>query len=162
MQIIIRSLNNADAALIANLILPIQQIEFNVPITLKDQPDLLDIETCYLKDGGNFWGAFCDEKLAGTIALIHAGPNTGVIRKMFVDKAFRGGENNIAQRLFETLITFCKMNAITNIYLGTVNVMKAAHRFYERNGFKEIQKGKLPSYFPLMVNDNVFYHLQLN
>ena len=32
---------------IIDLILPIQQIEFNVPVTIEGQPDLLDIETNY-------------------------------------------------------------------------------------------------------------------
>jgi hypothetical protein len=35
--------------------------------------------------------------------------------------------------------------------------MKAAHRFYEKNGFKQISKQDLPDDFPLMPVDNVFY-----
>ncbi len=41
-----------------DLILPIQQIEFNVPVTLEAQPDLLNIDQFYYKDGGAFWGSF--------------------------------------------------------------------------------------------------------
>ena len=40
--------------------------------------------------------------------------------------------------------------------------MKAAHRFYERNGFRRINKDDLPSYFPLVGVDNVFYHAHLS
>ena len=39
---------------IAALILNIQNNEFNVPVTLADQPDLLDIENFYFKKKGNF------------------------------------------------------------------------------------------------------------
>ncbi len=34
--------------------LHIQQNEFKVPITINEQPDLMDIENFYQKDG-NFW-----------------------------------------------------------------------------------------------------------
>ncbi len=51
------SLNNAHSRQIIDLILPIQQIEFNVPVTLEGQPDLLDIETNYHQTGGNFLGS---------------------------------------------------------------------------------------------------------
>ena len=51
---------------------------------------------------------------------------------------------------------------IRDLYLSTIDVLKAAHRFYERNGFKRLEKVDLPGYFPLMNGDNVYYHLQLN
>jgi len=39
--------------------------------------------------------------------------------------------------------------------------MKAAHRFYERNGFTRVGKEQLPAAFPLMKVDDTFYHLTL-
>ncbi|WP_106531195.1 GNAT family N-acetyltransferase [Chitinophaga niastensis] len=147
---------------IIDIILPIQQIEFNVPITLEDQPDLLDIEANYHQTGGGFWGASVDDELVGTIALIATGHQAGAIRKMFVKKAFRGKELGLAQQLLETLIAYCKSVQITDLYLGTVTKLQAAMRFYERNNFKEIKKADLPSYFPVMNADNIFYHLHLN
>jgi predicted N-acetyltransferase YhbS len=39
--------------------------------------------------------------------------------------------------------------------------MKAAHRFYERNGFVLIAEQDLPSNFPRMPVDNVFYDCML-
>jgi len=79
-------LSNAHRDVAAALILPIQQEEFNVPITLADQPDLLDLEGAYFRPGGHFWGAFVDEELAGTIGLLApANVHFGVIRKMFVN-----------------------------------------------------------------------------
>ena len=38
---------NDECKCVIDLILPIQQIEFNVPITMEGQPDLLDIEDNY-------------------------------------------------------------------------------------------------------------------
>src|ERR1051326_1096796 len=74
----IRPLANADRDAAAALILPIQQGEFNVPIPLADQPDLLDIEGAYFRPGGHFWGAFVDGDLAGTIGLLAPAADFGL------------------------------------------------------------------------------------
>ena len=66
---------------IVDLILNIQQKEFNVPVTLEDQPDLLDIENFYYKPGGIFLGAFIDDKLVGTIALVKFNSEAAAIRR---------------------------------------------------------------------------------
>jgi len=152
---------NEDCQLVIDLILPIQQIEFNVPITIEGQPDLLDIESNYQQHGGNFWGAKLDGELVGTIALLNTGHNAGALRKMFVKKEFRGREYGIAQQLLETLLAYCSEKNITDVYLGTVDMLKAAHRFYEKNDFNRIEVADLPSYFPRMMADNKFYHLHL-
>jgi GNAT superfamily N-acetyltransferase len=158
---VISSLNNTYCQQIIDIILPIQQIEFNVPITLEAQPDLLDIETNYHQTGGNFWGAIHNEQLVGTIALIAFNNNAAAIRKMFVLKEYRGKELGIAQLLLDNLIAYCRQNNITDIYLGTVEMLKAAHRFYEKNGFTRLAKHDLPKSFPLMAADTIFYELHL-
>ncbi|RXK81253.1 GNAT family N-acetyltransferase [Filimonas effusa] len=160
-HLVIRPLNNEDASKAVELILPIQQIEFNVPVTIDDQPDLLDIEACYHRTGGCFWGAFSGGQLVGTIALIVTPDNNGVIRKMFVKKEYRGKEAGIAQRLLNTLIKYSEHNGVIHLYLGTVEALKAAQRFYERNGFESIPKGNLPKSFPLMAVDTLFYSRKL-
>lgn len=145
----------------ANLIINIQQNEFNVPITLKDQPDLFNIRNFYYAGGGGFWGAFVNDELVGTIALVKFEESKAAIRKMFVKKEFRGKEFSIAQKLLETLIEYCRENQIDDIYLGTVSILEAALRFYEKNGFVDIKKEALSENFPLMAPDNVFRHLTL-
>ncbi|WP_118974597.1 GNAT family N-acetyltransferase [Taibaiella koreensis] len=157
----IRQLDNNDSQQVINLILPIQQQEFGVPISIEDQPDLIDIDSYYYKHGGSFWGVFDDHILVGTIALLALGHHAAAIRKMFVRKEYRGKEKGIAQALFDHLIAYCREQGIRDIYLGTIDHMHAAHRFYERNGFEETGASALPSYFPRMAVDNVFYHLNL-
>lgn len=157
----IKIINNTYSKSVIELVLNIQQKEFNVPITIEDQPDLMQIENFYLNSGGNFWGAFINDELVGTIALVKFDENAAAIRKMFVKKEFRGKEYNIAQQLLETLITYCYENGIEEVYLGTVSILKAALRFYERNLFKIIDKEDLPAKFPLMSADNVFCFLDL-
>jgi len=45
------------------------------------------------------------------------------------------------------------------VYLGTIDTMLAAHKFYIRNGFVEIDKSQLPETFPVMKVDNKFFKL---
>ena len=157
----INLVNNTYSKEIIDLVLNIQQKEFNVPITIEDQPDLMQIEDFYFTNGGSFWGAFINGELVGTIALIKFDEKAAAIRKMFVKKEFRGKEYGIAQKLLETLITYCQKNRIDEVYLGTVSILEAALRFYERNHFIRIEKEQLPSKFPLMNADNVFCFLNL-
>lgn len=162
MKLEIQPIGNSYSEQAIDLILTIQQKEFNIPITIEDQPDLLQIESFYVEAGGNFWGAFVNGELVGSIALVKFDERAGAIRKMFVKKEFRGKELNIAQELLEVLITFCHKNGIDDLYLGTITVLKAAQRFYERNHFVKIEKGNLPGKFPLMSADDIFYHLHID
>ncbi|SHF91641.1 GNAT family N-acetyltransferase [Chryseobacterium sp. OV279] len=162
MNVHIQQLDNTYSDQLIEMILTIQQKEFNVPITIEDQPDLKQIESFYTEAGGNFWGAFIDGELVGSIALVKFDEREGAVRKMFVKKEFRGKELNIAQELLEVLISFCRESGIDAIYLGTVNILKAAIRFYERNHFVQVEKENLPARFPLMSADNVFYSLIIN
>jgi N-acetylglutamate synthase-like GNAT family acetyltransferase len=144
---------------IVQLILNIQQNEFNVPVTINDQPDLLDIENVYCRKGGNFWVAVENKQTIGTIALIDMGNGQAALRKMFVHAAYRGKEKGIGQLLLNTLLGWCKQKGINEVYLGTVEQLYAAKRFYERNGFVKVEKGTLPETFPLMPVDTEFFEL---
>jgi putative acetyltransferase len=149
--------NVADTDAIVDLILNIQQNEFQVPITISDQPDLFIIDTYYQQGGGEFWLAKYQEELVGTIALINCGGGVGTIRKMFVKKEFRGKEHQIAQRLFDALQEFAKAKNIKFLYLGTIERLQAAIKFYEKNGFTLLPKENLPDSFPIMQVDTHFF-----
>jgi N-acetylglutamate synthase-like GNAT family acetyltransferase len=144
---------------VIDLILNIQQNEFNVPVTIKDQPDLLDVENFYCKNNGNFWIALENDKVIGTIALIDIDNKQSCLRKMFVHKDFRGKEKGTGQLLLDALINWCREKNIKEVYLGTIDTMLAAHKFYTRNGFIEIDKTQLPATFQVMKVDNKFFKL---
>jgi putative acetyltransferase len=145
---------------IVELILNIQQNEFQVPITLSEQPDLLTITDFYQINKGNFWVALYDNRVVGTIALIDFGDDMGAIRKMFVKAEFRGNKFGIAQLLLNTLFEWCELHRIKSVYLGTIERLQAAIRFYERNGFKLIEKNNLPVNFPIMAVDTHFFEYE--
>lgn len=147
---------------IIDLILSIQQKEFNVSITREDQPDLSDIANFYQSGSGNFWIALCKDRVVGTIALLDIGNHHGALRKMFVQAAFRGSKYNVAKSLLQQLITWSKEHHVYDIYLGTTEKFLAAHRFYEKNGFLQIDKETLPGTFPVMKVDKKFYKCHVN
>jgi len=139
------------------LILPIQRDEFGIAITLEDQPDLLDIPGFYQRGRGNFWVAVEGARVVGSVSLLDIGEGRGALRKMFVAATHRGRENGVASRLLETLLEWCRMRGVREIFLGTTSAYLAAHRFYEKNGFREIGRSELPSSFPIMAVDSKFY-----
>ncbi|MGG0463733.1 GNAT family N-acetyltransferase [Priestia aryabhattai] len=142
---------------VVDLILHIQQQEYQIPITEKDQPDLFKIENFYQQGNGNFWVAVCNEKVVGSVALIDIGSRQVALRKMFVAKSYRGATFKTAYRLLHTAIAWAKEKEVEGIYLGTTLQYRAAHRFYEKNGFQAIDKEKLPANFPVMNVDKKFY-----
>lgn len=144
---------------VIDLITPIQQEEFNIPITAADQPDLQQIPDFYQKDNGNFWLAITNGGVVGTISLLDIGYHQGALRKMFVHKNYRGKEHGTGQLLLNTLLAWAQEKEYTEIYLGTTAKFLAAHRFYEKNNFKEVAIAELPAQFPRMEVDVKFYRL---
>ena len=161
MNIRIESFGGSCQDQVTNLISGIQRGEFGLPITPEQQPDLADIPSFYQKGAGNFWLALEEDRVVGTIALLDIGGGLAAIRKMFVARDYRGAENGVAKGLLQTLLTSAGQGGITAVYLGTTPFFKAAHRFYEKNGFCEIDKEDLPASFPIMKVDTKFYKMAL-
>ena len=66
MSVIIKEFSAPFQQQVIDLILDIQQNEFQVPITLNDQQDLLNIPNFYQNGKGNFWIALNEDKVVGT------------------------------------------------------------------------------------------------
>jgi N-acetylglutamate synthase-like GNAT family acetyltransferase len=142
---------------VLDLILHIQQEEYNIQITKDDQPDLFTIKDFYQTGNGNFWVALYNNKVVGTISLLDIGNHQVALRKMFVDKQYRGGDFKTASLLLNTALNWSREKSIVTIYLGTTPQFLAAHRFYEKNGFTKINSDELPKKFPILQVDKKFY-----
>jgi N-acetylglutamate synthase-like GNAT family acetyltransferase len=142
---------------IVDLITTIQIKEFGVATSAEKQPDLRDIPEFYQQENGNFWLAFEGDELVGTIALKGVGNGIFALRKMFVKKEYRGKDRGIAAALMATLLNWSKKQDVREIYLGTVDVYHAAHRFYEKSGFEEVTRKQVPDSVPLMDVDVKYY-----
>ncbi|MDP4261171.1 MAG: GNAT family N-acetyltransferase [Bacteroidota bacterium] len=146
---------------VADLIVHIQQKEFNVPIDLEAQPDLKEISKFYQGGNGNFWVAVHNNLVIGTIALLDIGNMQGALRKMFVHAGYRGKPFKAGQLLLNELLQWARQQKFNEIFLGTTEKFIAAQRFYEKNGFTEIKKERLPGSFPVMRVDVKFYRYDL-
>lgn len=146
-------------AQVADLVLGIQNGEFNLGVTLAMQIDLHDTEKFY--ENGGFWVAIEAEKVVGSIGLQELTAGVGILRKMFVDKDYRGKDLGIAQKLFDILLSKAKNMNIRQLYLDTPLIAHAAHRFYERNGFVETSRNALPSTYKFVEMPLKFYVLEV-
>lgn len=156
----IRAYRAGDEAGAGRLISRIQREEFGMAITLDDQPDLADIPGFYLRGNGAFWTARAEGGVIGTIALKDIGEGACALRKMFVARAWRGRDRGVAARLLRTLLEHAAKRGVARIYLGTTPHFTAAHRFYAKSGFAEIEKSALPATFPIMSVDTRFFMIE--
>lgn len=161
MQHDIRTFEPRDAEDVVALILRIQRDEFGFGVTAADQPDLLEIPAFYQTGRGEFWVVVAGERIVGTIALKEMDDNAGALRKMFVAADHRGAVHGVAQALLDTLVEHARTSGLRTIYLGTTERFRAAHRFYEKNGFRLVRGDALPASFPRMNVDTRFYRLDL-
>jgi GNAT superfamily N-acetyltransferase len=136
------------------LIVPIQTEEFGVVISAEDQPDLQQIPRVYQRGRGQFWVATLGGELVGTVGLLDFGSG-GALRKMFVRRDRRG--SGLGQALLDTAVGHARAAGLPGLWLGTVEAMTAAHRFYERNGFTRVAPGQLPPDYPRAAVDTRFY-----
>ncbi len=146
---------------ILRLIVGIQRGEFGLDVSAEAQPDLRKIASTYQVGRGNFWVALDDERVVGTASLLDIGDRQVALRKMFVDRAYRGPRAGTAALLLETLLGWARARGVREIFLGTTPRFLAAHRFYEKNGFAEIPQQALPEAFQVMEVDKKFYQLRV-
>lgn len=156
----IHPLAPGDVAAVRALVLDIQNNEFGVPITLEDQPDLVDPAGYFRTGAGEVWVAGLDGAVVGTIALIDIGAGDGALRKMFVRADARGAEPGVAKALLDALMNHARAQGLRRIFLGTIEQFRAAHRFYEKNGFHLVAAEEVPANFPRM-GDTRFYGIEL-
>lgn len=144
---------------VIDLILNIQNDEAGINLPIEEQPDLLDVNAYYFKNGGKFWIAVEDEELIGTIALMNKNNGNGVLKKFFVRQDWRSKKIGLA--LYKVLYEYAVENNYNNILLDTPSVAAASHAFYEKSGFVRISRAQLPFEYDYPDRDSYLYLLQL-
>ena len=104
------------------------------------------------KNNGNFWIAVDGKEIIGTIALIDYKGGRGYLKRMYVQKNYRG--LGVANMLLDTLLNYAKKKDYSEIFLGTIESMERANKFWKKCGFKKINS--LPSDLPT-YGDTIFY-----
>lgn len=130
-------------------------MEFSSPIS---SPKKMDQS----KSLDKYWLAIDDQTIAGTVGIIMIDPHTAILKSMFVRKEYRGKTKGVSKSLLHKALDWCENEKMLSLYLGTMTQFKAAQKFYEKNGFKPINKSELPSHFIHNPLDTVFYFKPLN
>lgn len=146
---------------VINIVLHFQNDGTRPPVSVDDQPDLLNIVGEYIDKGGNFWIAKDGEKLIGSIGIMPYSPESAVLKKFFVYEPYQGEPYHIGRRLYHTLLAFAKERAFKTILLDTPRNTKRAHQFYEKAGFQRINEEDMPIRFSHPYRDCDFFLLEL-
>ncbi len=142
---------------IIHMIESIQKNEFSIPIT----PDINVCiskaeETFHYNNQCNFWYATnADGHIIGSIGLKRMDKFNGEVKKFFVHQDYRG--KGTANKLIQKMLQAARKNGFHTLYLGTVSLLKAAQKFYEKVGFQQIEKNRLPMEFEICPLDSVFF-----
>lgn len=131
-------------------------------VSVEDQPELLHIKEEYMNNGGNFWVAKENGKVAGTIGLMNKGNGLCILKKFFVYEPYRGKPHHLGRQLYAVFLDFAKTHGFSKIILDTPKNTARAHVFYEKSGFKKIEKEELPVEYDYPYDDSDFFYLNLN
>jgi putative acetyltransferase len=108
------------------------------------EADLLDIEKAYINNGGTFIVLQNSQNdILGTVALLKLVGRSCKLRKMYVDKKYRGFK--LGEQLMKQALNKAIELGFRTIYLETVHTMKAAIQLYEKYGFVIIPDKKADS-----------------
>ena len=122
---------------VKELILDIQQKEFLLPITLSDQPDLLNIESSYQDKGGQFWVAVdsSNGQVVGCLGLVALMDENVALKKMFVAKSYR--KLGLGRKLLEEFITYCREKGKRQFFLGQHQILKQHNIFIKNQALRK-------------------------
>ncbi len=134
------------------------QKEFFIPFSSAGAKTIYELS---LDPKQQYWCAISHGKVIGTIGIIDIGNASGVVKRMFLKKGFRGEKYNISKKLLQLVIYYGIEHNMKQLYLGTMLQFAAAQKFYLKNGFVEVAKEELPSNFPANDQDTIFYRLDL-
>ncbi len=134
------------------------QSEFPISIT---SPQSTRIYEVYQLEDQKFWVALHEDKVVGTIGLSLFSNHSAVLKRMMVDKNYRGSSFNTASLLLQKSVDWAREQGIQEIYLGTMEQFKAAQQFYLKKGFTGIDKKDLPADYEPNPIDSLFYKISL-
>ena len=132
--------------------------EFTTPISSAQSTRINEV---YLLPDHKFWVALHENRIVGTIGLSLFSNNNAVLKRMMVDKVYRGSHYNTATLLLQRSLAWAREHGFEHISLGTMEQFKAAQKFYLKHGFTEIKKEELPSDYNSNPIDTLFYSVLL-
>lgn len=157
----IRTYQEEDRDEVIALVLHCQNDGTRPFVSVDDQPELLNIREKYMKNGGCFWVAEDNGKIAGSIGLMNFGNGIAVLKKFFTYEEYRSAPCHLGRRLYEKLLRYAEDTGIKELYLDTPKNTDRAHRFYERAGFNKVGMEQVPVLYDYPYEDSDFFYLDL-
>lgn len=143
---------------LVDLILYCQNTEAHLDIKMAEQADVFNIENYYQATGGNFWLALDHGKVVGCIGLLALNNTVGVLKKFFTYPDYRGQPQRLGQQLFNQFeADVNQVTGLTQIVLDTPAAEQRSHYFYEKNGFRQINRADLQVSYPFPDRDSLIY-----
>jgi putative acetyltransferase len=116
--------------------------------------DAMRLPGPYVAPLGAIWLALSSDAAIGCVALRPLQGGTAEVKRMYVDRAWRG--KGVGRALLETLIERARTLGYHHLRLGTLSDMSAARALYESLGFAPIER-----YRPDEMVDTEFYELEI-
>jgi putative acetyltransferase len=97
--------------------------------------DVMQVEECYLNNGGEFWVVEQENQIVGTAAYypISRGENAVEIRKMYLLPHVRG--LGLGKYLLQQLEEVITSRNYREIWIETASILTEAVKLYESNGY---------------------------
>jgi GNAT superfamily N-acetyltransferase len=117
--------------------------------------DAMRLPGPYVAPLGAIWLAQSSEGAIGCVALRPISDGTGEVKRMYVDRAWRG--QGVGRALLEALIAHARTLGYDHLRLGTLNDLIPARSLYRSLGFAPIERYRADE-----MIDTEFYELALS
>ena len=101
--------------------------------------DFKDIETVYIKTGGDFYVGEYDGKIVAMVALKKETDDRAELKRLRVDPEFQG--KGFGQRMLERIFSRAEELGFKKLELDVMPIQVPAIHLYEKNGFKKVREG---------------------
>lgn len=140
----IRRIKTEDTASVKSLIDRIMSGEFSDVAKVYEYDDLDDIASHYGGERDIFLVAEKDGKIVGTVAIKEDGKDTALLRRIFLDKDYRG--KGYGEKLISKAMEFCFLMNYRNVVFRGTDRMQNALRLCLKNGFRQESVAELGSF----------------
>lgn len=100
--------------------------------------DLASIPSAYQDGGGQFWVLEDDGLVAGCVGVIREDAERCELHRLYLLPSHRG--RGFGRKLIETVVSWCRENGCTEIFLWSDIKFEAAREVYIRSGFSPTQE----------------------
>jgi putative acetyltransferase len=132
----LRRADNKDCEDIARLVYGVLKEYGLKPDPACTDADIKDIESSYFDRGGTFFVLEAEDgSIIGAYGLYQIDEQTCELRKMYLDKAYRG--KGLGKFLLEDALSRARQLGFESMFLETASVLKEAIALYRSYGFTE-------------------------